>query len=281
MQVGPYTVTTLEAESFALDGGAMFGIVPKPLWEGRHPADDRNRIRLVTRCLLVRGAGRVVLVDSGMGGEWSEKDRDIFAIGNTEHSIVKSLESIGVGAEEVTDVLLTHLHFDHVGGAVTRHEGELVPTFEHARYHVQERHLAWAMNPTDLDRGSFRPETFLPLREHGRLSTLSGPGEPLEGIFVEPTVGHTVDHQIVRVGEQENAVVYCGDLIPTAAHLPAPWVMGYDLQPLQTMEEKINLLSRAAENGWVLVFEHDPGHAAVRVARDKDAFVVDGPVGMD
>ena len=281
MQVGPYAVTTLEAETFALDGGAMFGVVPKPLWNLKHAADDRNRIRLVTRCLLVRGAGRVVLVDTGMGSEWNDKERDIYDIGSEDRSIVKALKSEGVEAAAVTDVILTHLHFDHAGGAVTRRNGGLHPTFPNARYHVQRRHLDWAMNPTDRDRRSFRPETFVPLREQDRFATLDGAGELLDGIFVQPTSGHTIDHQIVRVGEGENAVVYCGDLIPTAAHLPAPWVMGYDLNPLTTMEEKHDLLSRAADNGWVLVFEHDPGHAAVRVARDKEAFVVDGPVGMD
>jgi glyoxylase-like metal-dependent hydrolase (beta-lactamase superfamily II) len=280
IQAGPYQVTAVEAERFRLDGGAMFGVVPKPLWSRKHPADDANRIQMVTRCLLARGDGRVVLVDTGMGGDWSAKERTIYAIENGDRSIGNAVASAGLDASDVTDVVLTHLHFDHAGGGVIRTGDVLEPAFPNARYHVQEEHLTWALEPTERDRRSFRPETFLPLRDAGRLALARGDAEILPGIFVERTSGHTIGHQVVRIGEGEGSVVYCGDLIPTAAHLPAPWVMGYDLQPVTTMQEKMALLERAADRKWLLVLEHDPSCPAVRVDRDGDAFVATEILGI-
>jgi glyoxylase-like metal-dependent hydrolase (beta-lactamase superfamily II) len=274
MKVGSYAVCVVEAERFRLDGGAMFGVVPKPLWSKGHPSDDRNRIQMVTRCLLARGEGRVLLVDTGMGGGWSDKERDIYAIENGARSITAALQAQGVGAADVTDVVLTHLHFDHAGGAVARRNGRAEPTFPNARYHVQETQWRWALSPTEKDRRSFRNDDFVPLQREGVLSLLDGETEILPGVQVEPTQGHTAGHQVVRIGEGRGSVVYCGDLIPTAAHLPAPWVMGYDLFPVTTMQEKRSLLSRAADEQWALVMEHDPGRAAVQVAREGEGFTV-------
>ena len=269
MKVGSWEVSVLEGERFRLDGGAMFGVVPKPLWSRSHPPDARNRIQMVTRCLLARGEGRVVVVDTGMGDDWTEKERDIYAIENGRRSIIAALAERRVAPDEVTDVVFTHLHFDHAGGAVTRGE----PTFRRARHHIQREHLEWALHPTERDRRSFREETFVPLRDAGLLALASGPGEILPGIAVEPTRGHTIGHQVVRIGEGEGSVGFCGDLIPTAAHLPSPWVMSYDLQPVVTMQEKNDLLARAADGQWILVMEHDPDCAAVTVGRDEDRFV--------
>ncbi|HKY32588.1 MAG TPA: MBL fold metallo-hydrolase [Candidatus Polarisedimenticolia bacterium] len=280
IRAGSYDVGVAEAERFRLDGGAMFGVVPRTLWEKSHPPDEKNRIRMVTRCLVARGEGRLVLVDTGMGGEWSDKERAIYAIENGHRSILSSLEAQGIAPEDVTDVVLTHLHFDHAGGTMIRREGRLEPAFPKARYHVQQTQLDWAMHPTEKDRRSFRPENFLPLREEGRLTTARGSREVAPGICVEPTQGHTVGHQIVRIGEGEGSVVYCGDLIPTAAHVPTPWVMAYDLAPLTTMDEKRSLLGKAADQGWILVMEHDPGFQAVRVGREKDGFTPAGGVAL-
>jgi len=280
MKVGSWDVAVIEAERFRLDGGAMFGVVPKPLWERVHPADGRNRIQMVTRCLLARGEGRVVLVDTGMGGDWSDKERDIFAIENGERSILAALAARGVSPEQVTDVVLTHLHFDHVGGAVTRRGETLAPTFPNATCHIQEEQLRWALEPTERDRRSYRPDTFIPLKAAGHLSLVRGAAGILPGIRVEPTYGHTVGHQVVLVGEGRGSVMYCGDLIPTAAHLPTPWVMGYDLRPVTTMDEKRSLLARAADEEWTLVLEHDPLHRAVRVGREGDGFTPAGDVDV-
>ncbi len=276
MQVDSYEVTTVEAERFRLDGGAMFGVVPKPLWSRVHPADDRNRIQMVTRCLLVRGEGRVILVDTGMGAAWSDKERDIYAIENGERSIVEGLKRKGLSASDVTDVILTHLHFDHAGGAVTREgSGGAGPTFPGARYHLQREQFEWAQEPTQKDRRSFRSGDFLPLRQEGRLVLVDGESEIIPGIHVVPTWGHTIGHQVVRVGEGRGAVVYCGDLIPTAAHVPLPWVMSFDLEPLTTMREKQSLMEKAAGAEWVLVMEHDPAAPAVRVRREGESFTAE------
>ena len=278
IMAGSWSVETLQAERFRLDGGAMFGVVPKPLWNRSHPADEKNRIAMVTRCLLARGEGRVVLVDTGMGSDWSDKEKEIYAIENGERSIMTALASRNVEPEMVTDVILTHLHFDHAGGAVSRSDGGLAAAFPNARYHVQESQLQWAQRPTEKDRRSFRYDTFMPLKQEGRLTLVQGAAEILPGIHVEPTTGHTIGHQIVRIGEGRGAVVYCGDLIPTAAHVPIPWVMGYDLHPLTTMQEKRTLLAKACREEWSLVLEHDPFFGAVRVRSEGDGFAPAGAV---
>ena len=275
---GSWSVETLQAERFRLDGGAMFGVVPKPLWNRSHPADEKNRIAMVTRCLLARGEGRVVLVDTGMGSDWSDKEKEIYAIENGERSIIKALAGRNVQPGMVTDVILTHLHFDHVGGAVSRDAGGFAATFPNARYHVQESQFQWALQPSEKDRRSFRYDTFMPLEKEGRLTLVGGSAEILPGIHVEPTTGHTVGHQIVRIGEGRGAVVYCGDLIPTAAHVPIPWVMGYDLYPMTTMLEKRSLLAASCRQEWSLVLEHDPLIGAVRVRPEGDGYATAGSV---
>jgi glyoxylase-like metal-dependent hydrolase (beta-lactamase superfamily II) len=265
-------VGVVEAERFRLDGGAMFGVVPRALWERSHPADERHRIQMVARCLVARGEGRLVVVDTGMGGDWSGKERDLYAIENGERSLPSRLRALGIDPGDVTDVILTHLHFDHVGGAVRREGGRLVPCFPRAAHHVQQEQLDWSAHPTERDRRSFREAAIEPLRREGLLRGVHGQAEILPGITVEPTQGHTRGHQVVRIGGGEDAVLFCGDLIPTAEHVPTPWVMAYDLQPLVTMEEKRSLLSRAARHGDILVLEHDPSREAVRVAAEGDGW---------
>jgi len=263
----------VEAERFRLDGGAMFGVVPRPLWQRSHPADERHRIQMVTRCLVARGEGRLVLLDTGMGDDWSDKERDMYAIEDGQRALHGVLAAHGIDSADVTDVILTHLHFDHVGGAVRSHGGRAVPAFPNAVYHVQQEQLDWASRPSEKDRRSYRAPTFEPLQRAGVIRPVSGRAELLPGITVEPTQGHTMGHQIVRIGSGEDAVIYCGDLIPTAAHVPTPWVMAYDLQPLRTMEEKRALMARAAAAGEILVLEHDPSCEAVRVAAERDGWV--------
>lgn len=276
IQTGSWAIHAVEGERFRLDGGAMFGVVPRVLWSRSHPPDERNRIRMVTRCLVARGEGRTVLVDTGMGSGWTDKEREIYAIENGPRSLTTALSGSGISPADVTDVILTHLHFDHAGGAVSREDGKLTAAFPNARYHVQAEHLDWALKPTEKDRRSFREDDFIPLQKEGRLRLLDGTCEVLPGIAVTSTRGHTIGHQVVRIGEGRGSVVYCGDLIPTAAHVPVPWVMAYDLQPLLTMQEKRELLARAASDEEILVFEHDPGCAAARVAATGDGFSVIG-----
>lgn len=255
---GFYRVRTLLWGYFGLDGGAMFGVVPKTLWERTNPADERNRIELALRGLLIEGEGVRALVDCGTGGKMGEKLKDIYKIREAEGGAAGVLGAVGLRPEDVTHVFITHLHFDHAGGSTIREGEEIRPTFPKARYFVQRRHLEWAREPSVRDRASFFREDFEPLAEKGLLVALEGSCEVLPGIFVEATDGHTPGLQVVRVRTRKGFVVYPSDIIPTSSHIPAPYVMGYDLQPLVTVREKTEVLERAAREGDVVVFEHDP-----------------------
>lgn len=272
IQIGPYRIDLLESGRFALDGGAMFGVVPKTLWSKNHPADEANRISLALRTLLLRGDGRVILVDTGMGNKFSPKHQAMYGLDPDAGDLLSALAAHGLTPEDVTDVILTHLHFDHAGGATCLRDGEVVPTFGRARYWVQQRNWDWACQPTERDQASYLPENFQPLMAAGQLELLQGEGEILPGISAWISDGHTIGQQIVRVHDDTQSLVFCADIIPTASHLRLPFIMGYDLQPLVTLEEKRQILSRAAAENWLLVFEHDPLIPA--------AYVQEGPKGF-
>lgn len=275
MDIGPYRIDLLDAGRFRLDGGAMFGVVPRPLWEGRMPPDDRNRIQLATQLLLIRGRGRTILVDTGMGTLFSDKYRDIYAIDQSRHNLKAALAALEVAPETVSDVILTHLHFDHAGGAVERDgDGELRPAFPRARYHVQRRQLSWALQPSSKDRGSYLPDTFQPLQAHQCLDLLDGGGEFLPGIDLIPVEGHTIAQQMVLVHDHDQAILYAGDLVPTAAHVPVPWVMAFDIHPLATIKEKQHYLHMAAWEGWRVVFQHDPETPCATITETERGFAV-------
>jgi glyoxylase-like metal-dependent hydrolase (beta-lactamase superfamily II) len=265
MKIAGYEIHPVETGRFALDGGAMFGIVPRVLWERTNPPDEANRIEMAMRCLLLRGHGRTVLVDAGVGTGLGRKEREIYRFEPTPGPLEASLRDLGVGREDVTDVILTHLHFDHAGGAVRREGKELVPAFPRATCHVQRRNFEWACDPSERDRASYRPDDFLPLRDAGCLSLVEGPTELLPGLHLEVVDGHTFGQQIVRVSDTSGTLLFCADLVPTASHVPLPYVMGYDLQPLVTLREKRGVYARAIEEGWILVLEHDATTEAVRV----------------
>jgi glyoxylase-like metal-dependent hydrolase (beta-lactamase superfamily II) len=277
MRIGRYEVCSLETGRFALDGGAMFGVVPKALWEKQIPADARNRIPMALRTLLIREAGgdRTILVDTGIGKKWDAKRADIYAVDHSTADLESALGAKGLSPDDVTDVFLTHLHFDHAGGATKRlADGRVVPTFPRARYHVQRRNLELAQSPSEKDRASFLRENFEPLLEAGRLTIADGPGELAPGIEVIVTEGHTEGMQHPRVHGPEGSVFFCADMVPTAAHVAVPWIMAYDNLPLTVMEEKKRILGRAAAEGWILVLEHDPLSPAVKIAPAGDGFVV-------
>ncbi|MFH1810210.1 MAG: MBL fold metallo-hydrolase [Pseudomonadota bacterium] len=280
-QLGEIEVRTIEMGRFALDGGAMFGVVPKPLWEKQIAADVRNRIPLALRCLLLRVAGRLVLVDTGAGENWSEREQDIYDLAPVAGGVLGALQRIGVAPDEVTDVILTHLHFDHAGGIVRRDgAGTLVPTFSEATHHLQRRHFKWAEHASEKDRGSFKLDEVTLLARSGRLHLLDGDTEIFDGVEVLVSEGHSVGQQLVRVRGGGETLLYCGDVIPTTAHLRIPWVMGYDLYPLTTIEEKKAILAQAVEDNWILVFEHDPVVAACRVREDRGQVVVAEAVAL-
>jgi glyoxylase-like metal-dependent hydrolase (beta-lactamase superfamily II) len=274
MRIGNYEIQPVETGRFALDGGAMFGVVPKPLWEKSNPPDGKNRIPLAARALLLQGGGRTVLIDAGNGGKINEKLSAIYGIDNSSSDIVSSLARYGVTPETVTDVVLTHLHFDHAGGSTAFVNGEAVPAFPRARYYVQAEHWRAARAPTERDRASFFPEDYLPLQGAGVLEFTEGEGEILPGISVRLVHGHTSALQCPVISDGRTTLFYCADLVPTSSHLPLPWIMAYDLRPLVTLEEKRRILAQAADEGWVLFFEHDPVIAAATLRRTDKGIVL-------
>ncbi|MEO5989468.1 MAG: MBL fold metallo-hydrolase [Candidatus Eisenbacteria bacterium] len=270
LTLGDWTVRTIETGSLGLDGGAMFGSVPKPIWSRTNPPDERNRIRLAMRCLLLEGHGRRVLVDVGMGEKFSPKLLDIYAV-EPRPSLEDSLRGVGVEPASITDVVLTHLHFDHAGGATMRTEAGLAPRFPGARWYVQRRNWDNAHDPNPRERASYMLENFDPLAEAAVLEFWDGPQAPWPGVTVLTAEGHTRGQQLVRVEGGGEVVYFVADLIPTAAHVRIPFVMGYDMACIETMAEKRALLTRAAsERAWICL-EHDPSIALARpVALDDD-----------
>lgn len=281
MRIGPYEVHPLETGRFGLDGGAMFGIVPKPIWSKFHPPDDRNRIELAMRILLIRDGMRNILVDVGIGSKLSEKHIDIYRVDHQAFSLESSLRRFSLSPEDITDVILTHLHFDHAGGSTENRNGELRPAFPKARYYVQKAHWDLAVNPTDKDRGSFMADDFLPLREYRVLEYLDGEGEIFPGINLTIVNGHTNAQQLVRISGDGKSLLYCSDLVPTSGHLPFPYVMAYDLRPLVTIEEKKKILGQAYEENTILVFEHDPKVEAATIRATEKGFAISEKVSID
>ncbi|WP_022835429.1 MBL fold metallo-hydrolase [Salisaeta longa] len=273
-QIGPYTLHAVHAGRFALDGGAMFGIVPKPLWAQRIAPDEQNRIPLATRCLLLRSDERCVLVDTGIGDVFGEKYRSIYAVEGTD--VVAGLAAHGVEPSDVTDVILTHLHFDHCGGATRAACEERVPTFPNATYHVQRAHWTWARNAHPKEKNSFLRRTFDPLAAAGQLHLVDGATTLFPGLSVRTVDGHTEAQQLVVVHDDAQTLVYVADLLPTTHHVGAAWTMAYDVHPLTTIDEKADFLRQAAKAEWNLFFEHDP---EVEVARAVST--ADGPALAD
>jgi glyoxylase-like metal-dependent hydrolase (beta-lactamase superfamily II) len=269
--VGDLACWTLEAGMQRLDGGAMFGVVPRPLWERRIAPDDRHRIPLALRCLLVEHADGLVLVDTGVGNKEDEKFVDIYGVENAGRptALEDAIRDSGHDPADVRWVVNTHLHFDHAGGnTVLRQDGAIDVAFPAATYVVQRGELDFAASPNERVRASYLGRNFAAVASAGRFRLVEGETELLSGLRLLPTPGHVPFHQSVLVESGSERACFLGDLVPTSAHLPAPWIMGYDLEPLVTLETKKRMLRRAADEGWMLVFEHDPAVARGRVAPD-------------
>jgi len=269
--VGDIRIHTLDAGGTRLDGGAMFGVVPKPLWERRIPADELNRIPLALRCLLIEAPDALVLVDSGIGNKESDKFRRTYAVENAGEPtrLEDSIRAAGFRPDEIDRVILTHLHFDHAGGGtVRRDDGSIEPSFPGAEYIVQRRELEFAGNPNERTRASYLPDNIHPITEAGLWRTVEGAGEVASGVRVFPTPGHTPWHQSVIIESRDEVACFLADLCPTTAHVPLPWIMGYDLEPLVTLESKREMWRQAQEGDWLLIFEHDPVVAWGRLERD-------------
>ncbi len=243
--------------SFRLDGGAMFGVVPRVVWETSDPPDDRNRILLGLNCLLIQGEDSLTLVDTGVGDKEGDTFADRFALIRQEN-LFDALAALGLAPSDVTHVINTHLHFDHCGGNTRLDEsGEAVPSFANAKYYVQRGEWEDAIKPNERTRASYLQRNFRPLQESGQLELVDGEAEILPGIRVLPTPGHTPHHQSLLVETGGAKVFYPADLIPTSSHLPLPFIMSYDLEPVRTLETKRQLLERQREEGWLLYFEHE------------------------
>ncbi len=278
LQLGDFELTSLSDGTFGLDGGAMFGVVPKTLWSKRTTPDDKNRIPLGLRPLLVRAHGKNVLIDTGIGDKMPPKLVDIYAIDRTRH-LDHSLADAGLTADDIDIVIATHLHFDHFGGSTMR-EGEVVkPRFRNARYLIRRGDWEDATHPHDRNRASYLPENFMPLAEAGVIDFVEDDGEVLPGISVWRTGGHAMYHQWVKVTSGGRTAAFVADLIPTTAHLDEPWIMGYDLYPMDTLHYKQRFIREAIDGEYIVFFEHDPVVAA-GIIRERDGRRTIEPVAV-
>lgn len=282
--LGHWRIHALQAGGQKLDGGAMFGVVPKPLWERRIAADERNRIPLGMRCLLIEHERGLVLIDNGAGNKENAKFHDIYGVENAgpdgRTRLEAALGALGHAPGDVALMIDTHLHFDHAGGNTWRDaEGVVRPTFPNARYLLQRGEFEWATHTNERTAASYFPHNFLPVHEAGLFDFVEGECEVWPGITLVPTPGHVPHHQGVLLSSGGEQAFFAADLIPTAAHVPLPWIMGYDVEPLRTLESKRRILTRAAAEDWLIVFEHDAHVAWSRVAHDGKSFAARGADG--
>jgi len=243
---------------FKLDGGAMFGVVPKSIWQKLNTPDENNMCNWAMRCLLIEDGKRLILVDNGMGNKQDEKFFSYYFL-NGEDSLEKSLAKYGFEKNDITDVFLTHLHFDHCGGSIEKENDDLIPAFKNATYWSNESHWQWATEPNDREKASFLKENILPIKQSGQLQFIevSDGIAFTENIKVRFMFGHTEAMMLPQINYKSKTIVYMADLLPSIAHIPVPYVMAYDTRPLETLKEKIAFLTEAQENDYILFFEHD------------------------
>ena len=272
MRIGDYDLYSIETSEFSLDGGAMFGIIPKPIWEREAPSDALNRIDMVTRSLLLCSDEKKILIDTGNGTKWEEKYRDIYNIDTSRYNIENSLTKYGFSPDDITDIINTHLHFDHAGGNTKINDGSIVPTFPNAKYWVTKEHWELANHPSQKDSGSFIEHDWKVLAENGMIETVNGNEPFIKGIDSYITQGHTAGLLHPMISDGTKTLFYGADIFPLAAHISIPWVMAYDVQPVVTMKEKEILLPKMQDEEWILFLEHDPNIQACTVHQDGKHF---------
>jgi glyoxylase-like metal-dependent hydrolase (beta-lactamase superfamily II) len=278
-QLGRWRIHAIQADGQKLDGGAMFGVVPKPLWERKIKADDRNRIPLGMRCLLIEHESGLILIDTGAGNKENDKFHDIYGVENGGENdgtqLEDGLRDLRMQPSDVSMVINTHLHFDHAGGNTRRTaDGRIVMSFPNARYVVQRGEYEYATHTNERTGASYFPHNFAPIHDAGRFTLVDGEIEVAKGITVVPTPGHVPFHQSIRLESDGEVALYLGDLVPTVHHLPLPWIMGYDVEPLRTLETKREILTRAVAEDWVMIFEHDARIPWSRITNDGKSFVI-------
>lgn len=259
MNIGKFKLTVIETPQFGLDGGAMFGVVPKTLWTRAYQEpDEKNRIPLTARLLVVEWDDKKMLLDTGLGDKFDEKFAKIYGVDKSQSSIELALQKKGFKTEDITDVVLTHLHFDHVGGATKfDSNGNVIPTFENAKYYVQKDQYEWALNPSIKDRASFINDNYVPLKEEGLIEFTDGEGELFPGVSMLPINGHTKGQQMIKLHDDNKSLLYLADLAPTTAHIMPAYGMGYDNTPLDTIAEKEKYFPTAFDEKSIIFFEHD------------------------
>ena len=271
MQIGDYRVEIIPDTEFHLDGGAMFGVVPRNLWAEVCPPDDQNRIRMNMNCVFIDTGDEKVLIETGIGEKWTPQQSEMYGIERQCPLATTLKDKTGVNDDEVTIVVNTHLHFDHAGGNTTRDSnGKIVPTFKNARYMVSRAELEHANSPTERDRASYLPDNWMPLKESGQLEPTEGDYEVVPGLRMETHPGHNRSMQCWRLDRGNQTVFGFADLVPMRAHVRPPWIMGYDLFPLETLEAKKRLLPQAVRDNWSCLFYHDPDAPLCRLVVEDD-----------
>ncbi|PWT90328.1 MAG: MBL fold metallo-hydrolase [Blastocatellia bacterium] len=275
MQVGDYRVEIVPDTEFRLDGGAMFGVVPRNLWSQVCPPDEQNRIRMNMNCVFIDTGSEKVLIETGIGDKWSPKQVAMYGI-DRQRTLAESLSTnAGVSPEEVTIVINTHLHFDHAGGNTSLdHSGAAAPTFPNARYFVSKAELDHAEEPSERDRASYLADNWRPLRLSGQLQPKERDYEVLPGLRMETHAGHNRSMQCWRLEQHGQTLFGFADLVPMRAHVRYPWIMGYDLYPVETLESKKRLLPQAAREGWLCLFYHDPDEPLCRLIERENKIEV-------
>jgi len=273
MQLGDYRVEIVQDTEFRLDGGAMFGVVPRKLWAREHPPDDENRIRMNMNCVFIDTGAEKILIETGIGDKWTTKQQSMYGIDRVRPLSETLFARTGVKADEITIVINTHLHFDHAGGNTKLDaEDNLVASFPNARYFVSRAELEHADHPTERDRASYLPENWRPLVESGQLEAKDSDYEVAPGLTMETIAGHNRSMQCWRLEQDRKTMFGFADLVPMRAHVRLPWIMGYDLYPVETLDAKKRLIPQAARENWICMFYHDPDEPLCRLQQHEKEF---------